>query len=49
MTLVLEDPVTGEVVDVVDLDTKKREPGCQCHLEEGDSLCPVHRSEEDVT
>lgn len=23
-------------------DTKPREPGCQCHLEEGDSPCPVH-------
>lgn len=23
-------------------DTKKREPGCQCHLEEGDSPCRVH-------
>lgn len=23
-------------------DTKPREPGCECHLEEGDSPCPVH-------
>jgi hypothetical protein len=23
-------------------DTKRREPGCQCHLEEGDSPCRVH-------
>jgi hypothetical protein len=25
-------------------DSKKREPGCECHLEEGDSPCPVHDS-----
>jgi hypothetical protein len=23
-------------------DKKKREPDCKCHLEEGDSPCPVH-------
>ncbi len=23
-------------------ETKKREPGCKCHREEGDSECPVH-------
>jgi hypothetical protein len=31
-----------------DPDTKKREPGCLCHLEEGDSPCPVHPSEDDA-
>jgi len=25
-----------------DEDSKRREPGCMCHLEEGDSPCPVH-------
>jgi hypothetical protein len=30
-------------------DTKKREPGCQCHQEEGDSSCPVHLNPEDVS
>lgn len=24
------------------IDMKKREPGCECHLEEGDSPCIVH-------
>lgn len=27
-------------------DTEKREPGCMCHLEAGDSPCPVHGEEE---
>lgn len=26
----------------VEPDIKKREPGCECHLEEGDSPCVVH-------
>lgn len=26
-------------------DTKPRDPGCLCHLEEGDSPCPVHGDE----
>jgi len=30
-----------------DEDTKPREPGCVCHLEEGDSPCDVHPSEDD--
>ena len=25
---------------------KKREPGCICHWEEGDSPCPVHGEDE---
>ncbi len=29
-----------------DPDTKPREKGCACHLEEGDSPCPVHGEEE---
>lgn len=32
-----------------DEDTKPREPGCQCHLEEGDSPCRVHGEDEDST
>jgi len=28
-------------------DTKPREPGCQCHWEEGDSPCPVHGENEE--
>ena len=27
-------------------ETKPREPGCKCHLEEGDSPCPVHGEDE---
>lgn len=26
----------------MDADTKKREPGCTCHQEEGDSECAIH-------
>lgn len=26
-------------------DVKQREPGCECHLEEGDSPCEVHGDE----
>lgn len=29
----------------MDDDTKPREPGCECHWEEGDSPCPVHGDE----
>lgn len=32
----------------MDDDAKKREPGCECHQEEGDSPCPVHGLEEDA-
>lgn len=39
-------PITPEPPQTVenDGDTKRREPGCECHLEEGDSPCPVHDS-----
>ena len=26
----------------------KREPGCACHWEEGDSPCPVHGEDEEA-
>lgn len=29
-------------------DMKKREPGCKCHWEEGDSDCPVHNEPQVV-
>lgn len=29
-------------------DTVPRAPGCACHLEEGDSPCPVHPSDDDA-
>ncbi len=30
-------------------DTKARDPGCKCHWEEGDSPCPVHGEEEELS
>lgn len=36
-----------EVVWFPDSDTKRREHGCRCHIEEGDSPCPVHDAEFD--
>lgn len=30
-----------------DDDTVPRKPGCRCHLEEGDSPCPIHPSPDD--
>ena len=32
----------GAMTRVSDGDTEARAPGCQCHLEAGDSLCPIH-------
>lgn len=36
-----------EVIYFAD-DRKRREPGCRCHLEEGDSPCPIHDAEGEV-
>jgi hypothetical protein len=30
-----------------DLDTEPRQPGCECHQEQGDSECPMHPTCED--
>lgn len=38
---------TAESVEAYEGDTKRREPGCRCDREEGDSPCPVHGDESD--
>lgn len=35
----------GQHVEEVESDKVRREPGCKCHLEIGDSPCPVHGEE----
>ncbi len=39
--------VRARALDAVAEERKKREPGCHCHQEEGDSPCPVHPSADD--
>jgi len=35
------------IQSVLDEEKGPRVPGCECHMEEGDSPCPVHGTEEE--